>query len=802
MSLKASMELLSRIRPLDLFRLRTYGDSLATPAVLVWLGFAWVVILLMAGIEGIVWGLVGATLVPQEAAWLRPVSGLFMFFLMFAIIWIVDASLIMSERPRLRSRRWNPGGDQEGVGAVARWAFGVLIRLSIVAVSLYVTAPFLAKLIRADDIAGYHQRQVEHYFAQRDSILKAQIDARATQIESVYRERAQPLEARAQQLTETLALERERRTRIEAEYAPEIEVLRRDLAAAQERVGDELLGRKGRPEGRGPEARKWEANAKRLAEQLAAKQREIETRIAAVSQRIAELEGRLRTDSEELQRLRLEQQERLDRSAAAVEAEQIEALAPRLTFAARSKALQALRESPDERGVPHFETVEGFAQAALGVLFFALIALKLFEPPAMRAYFSETLQLQYRKYLEGGLAEIPGFELHDDPKRRLNPVEFVRLWQAYELDPAAFYADRQALLAVQRPLVEFQAEQAFEQELLAQRKDNLRHELDYSRQRRERELVAYDRELTLRTAQLQAQLANETKAQRDHRRIELAAELQRAREDWARRRDMEEEEIRQRKEEFEQTQALARQELSLREREIERLRDQGQAEIRLADLASQQTHERKLVELRAKRAHEARQARLKGVREELTRLRALASRKGTERHNLREARRKLQETLEAVSHQVQTAESELFALRSQTGGLTQAIAERRAQSAETTRSEKRRFWSRGEQGSGGMTARELERDLKGLERELKSLDKAEQAGSERLERLGDELRVLEVRQSNHDSELRELESDLSAVQARILYYEDSLSAILCSSGEGGLVDADASESPEPTGTTA
>ena len=106
----------------DFFRLRPYGDSLATPAVMVWLGFAWVVILLMASIEGIVWGLVGASIVPEGVAWLRPVAGLFLFVLIFAIIWIVDASLILSERPPLRARSWHPGANQ-GVGALLRWWF-------------------------------------------------------------------------------------------------------------------------------------------------------------------------------------------------------------------------------------------------------------------------------------------------------------------------------------------------------------------------------------------------------------------------------------------------------------------------------------------------------------------------------------------------------------------------------------------------------------------------------------------------------------------------------------------------------
>ncbi len=574
--------------------------SLATPAVTVWLGFAWVIILLMASIEGIVWGLVGASIVPQGTAWLRPIAGLFMFVLMFAIIWIVDASLIMSERPVLRSRRWNLGANQ-GFGALVRWIFGLLVRVAIVAVSLYVTAPFLAKLIRIDDIASYHQRQVEQYYAQRDATLQARVNEDAARIEPIYRERIQPLDAQIARLTQSLALERARRARIEAEYAPELAVLRQDLTAAQERVGDELMGRDGRPEGRGPEARKWEATANRLAEALAAKQSELEARLAPVAQRIAALEQDLNAEAESLRRLRQEQQQRLDQSAADLAARQVEALPPRLTFAARSKILQALRDSPDERGVPHFETVEGFSQAALGVLFFALIALKLFEPPAASAYFSETLQLQYRKYLDGGLAGIPGFELADDPEKRLNPVEFVRLWQVYENDPTAFYANRQGLLEVREPLMKYQAEQSFEQELLTRRRENLDQEQEFARRRRNLELTAYDQELRLRIAQLQAQLDHETKVHLDHRRIELENELQQAREEWERHKTQEEERLRQHRESFEQAHESAREALRLRAREIEQLSEQHLAETRQTEVERQRAHQQQLGELNLKR---------------------------------------------------------------------------------------------------------------------------------------------------------------------------------------------------------
>lgn len=757
---------------LDFLRLRPYGQSLATPAVRVWLGFAWVVILLMASIEGIVWGLVSASIVPDAITWLQPIAGLFMFILMFSVIWIVDASLIMSERPTLRARRWNPFINQ-GFGAIVRWFFGLLLRVAIVAISLYVTAPFLGKLIRADDISSYHQRQVEQYYAQRDATLQTHIRDRAAQIETLYRERTQPLEADIARINQALALERDRRLQMETEYAPELAILRQDLVAARERLGNEVMGRKGRPEGRGPEARKWELNAKQIADVLAAKQAEVDNRLSAVITQIKALEEALTAASERLNQLRQEQQTRLDQATAELTAQQVEAVPPRLTFAARSKILHALRQSPDENGVPHFETVEGFSQAALGVLFFALIALKLFEPAAVSAYFSETMQLQYRKYLVGGLAEIPGFETWQDSDQQLNPLEFVRLWQLYEKDPAAFYAARQAFLEVREPLLNYQAGQSFEQELLQLRQENLQQEHEFVNRRRDLELAAYDQELSLRTAQLKAQLDEETRAQLDQRRVELASELHKARADWARQRAIEEENLRQQREAFEQAQEVARNELRTRLHDIERLREQTLTDVQQTEMERRHSHLRQMTEQAAARRREAFQIRLTGIRFELNRLRGVDAKQSADLRNLRQSGRKLEEEMATVRQHLDTAEAAQTARNFELDLLTRRLAAAtKAAAATPTRVS---FWF-GRRAGDSQTVNELKR-------ELKALQKLAQTENERLVRGRDELRRLEVRKLTHDSSVAEITARLDATQHRMLFYEESLGRLLCAQAE-------------------
>ncbi|MGQ9660441.1 MAG: hypothetical protein ACUVQI_10235 [Thermochromatium sp.] len=754
----------------DIVRLKPYGDSLLTPAVRVWVGFAWTIILLMATLEGLVWGLVGASLVPKDSAWIKPISGLLLFALIFSVIWIIDASLVMSERPMIRRRRWSSHANQ-GFLALVRWLFGFLARLAIVALSLYVTAPFLAKLIRADDIAHYHQRQVEQYYAERTAQLKAQIAERTAQMEQNHRARTELLTREIERLTESIERERQRRTEIEAEFAPELEILRRDLAAAQQRVGDEILGRDGRPAGRGPEARKWEANAQRLADQLALKQSELDARVSTIDQRLSDWERTLRERTQTLQQLGEEYQRRLDDIATEVAAQQPEPNPPRLTFAARSKALQALRHSPEERGVPHFETVEGFAQATLGVLFLSLIALKLFEPTAVRAYFSETLQMQYRTYLEGGLDAIPGFGPLDANGRRLNPVEFTRLWLAYDKDPAAFFAERQALIEVREPLLRYLAERELERDRLVQRRLNLEDELLFARRRRERELAALERELELRTTQLQAQLADETKTIKDQRRIQLAIELQKARQDWNLRRLHEEEQLRRERERLEQEHRQALETIRLREQEIAHAYERSQARLRHSELATQLEHQRKLAELEQRRQHENRKLLVNAVREELTRLRALETKQRAERQSLREGVRKLEEELTATRSEIAVSEIELAELRQRASQLRGQLTWYQSAGKSAKETPQRRLWPGQGRTAEGRSAGEIERELKAVER-------SECAESERLVKLNNTLSLLERRLEAIAGEQREAEMRLAATEARLQFHEDNLATLL------------------------
>lgn len=746
----------------DVLRLRPYGETLLTPAVSVWLGFARVVILLMACIEAVVWGLVGASLVPEHSLWLSPLAGCFLFMLVFSIIWILDASLILSERPSLRARA---PGQAAGAGALLRWFLGVLTRLVIVAVSLHITAPFLARLIRADDIEQYHQRQVERYLAERETRLEERLAALRAPIAQQYEAPIALVERDIGRLERLLVEERERHVRIENEVAPELTLLRTELVAAREQLGAEMHGREGRVPGYGPQARQWERQINTLESELAQRQHSLDERLAEARARIQALERERNLEQARLDRLQQERRQRLDALRAELLAAQPEADPPPLTFAARSQALRDLRASPAERGVPHFETVEGFAQALLAILFFALIALKLFEPPAVRAYFSESLQARYRQYLRGALAERPGFESWNDPVQRLDAVEFATLWTFYEEDPERFLAARLDAMRQREPLLALEEEQALRRRQIEQRHANLTEELELARQRRARELAAYERELELRIEQLHERLDAENAARLSQREEELEDALRQARETWELRKAEDEEALRQRRANFEAELEVARDERKQRLRELVLAHRQRMEELRQAELVGEQERLTRRLEARLREESSERETRLRQLREELNRLLEARGRLLKQQQGLRARAAELGESLEVATAHVRAEEQALAEQRTQ----TEQLAKRLERAPLKWPFWLSRLWA--DANPEGQQVSEARRGLRSMARDRRLAEA-------RLERWRDERQRLAVRHEDAASALRENVESVAALDARIQYFEDHLATQL------------------------
>ncbi|HSO82285.1 MAG TPA: hypothetical protein VLR48_06690, partial [Thiocapsa sp.] len=388
-------------------------------------------------------------------------------------------------------------------------------------------------------------------------------------------------------------------------------------------------------------------------------------------------------------------------------------------------------------------------------------------------YFSEALQYQYRKYLDGALAGIPGFACPEDPALRLSPVEFARLWQAYERDPEGHFAEQEARLAAAEPMRMRLAEESVAETLVERRRENLDGELDLARRRREIEVAAYENEQRLRAGELRAQLADETRAKHHHRRAELEHELQQARESWALQKAHDEEDLRERMAAFERSIELTREDRRLREKEMEIRRAQREEELRQADVQRLHRHRVEVAELEARRRREERLERLAGMRDELSRLRELESRDTTEAATLREAGYRLKDAIETLSAKIASSESELASARGRMAELKRIADGPTEDIGETARPSGSGFWSRKGRPEDGKGTREAKRELKSLEKWLRE-------EGERLAGLREERRALEVRRMTHADQLHEIETRLSGIRSRILFHEDAIGTLLAS----------------------
>jgi hypothetical protein len=137
------------VRVLRYLSLRPYGDSLLTPAGAFWLFAVRIAILLMASAEAMSWSYAAFYLATGGARW---AAGIGAFLFTFATVCLIDASLMTLDR-------WARKNDHRVTNeAPAQWAnrawdvLSIGTRIGLVALSMYITAPFLAQLMFNDDI--------------------------------------------------------------------------------------------------------------------------------------------------------------------------------------------------------------------------------------------------------------------------------------------------------------------------------------------------------------------------------------------------------------------------------------------------------------------------------------------------------------------------------------------------------------------------------------------------------------------------------------------------------------------------
>lgn len=138
------------MRPLFRYlSLRPYGDSLLTPAAAFWIFAVRIAILLMAAAEAMAWSYAAFYLATGGARW---AAGIGAFIFTFATVCLIDASLMTLDRWARKydhritleepPHRWDRLRDVLSIGT----------RVALIALSMYITAPFLAQLMFNDDI--------------------------------------------------------------------------------------------------------------------------------------------------------------------------------------------------------------------------------------------------------------------------------------------------------------------------------------------------------------------------------------------------------------------------------------------------------------------------------------------------------------------------------------------------------------------------------------------------------------------------------------------------------------------------
>jgi chromosome segregation ATPase len=517
-----------------------------------------------------------------------------------------------------------------------------------------------------------------------------------------------------------------------------------------------------------------------LESQLAEIQAQRDERLSGIEAGIADLTNRLAERTDALQEVRREQAALVSEITREVEAEQPPALPPKLTFAARSKALSALRNSPAEAGVPHLETVEGFAQAALGILFFALLALKLFEPPAVHAYFSEAVQLAYRKYLDGGLAHIPGFDRHQDAVRRLAPLDFARLWEQWRRDPNSFATRQQRIQSAESRLRRMSADIDYESELLERRRDDIDARLVLERRRQEAELRALEQQLDLELAENKRRLSEETDTELE----ELAQRREEARkaheltlaeleQRFSMARARLDDELDQRRATWKREQAEAEAELEQRKQAVESAERREREQVRLKQLVlddrrrlRERTLEQRSAAERAEREAADRELRMRETR-------ALLEQEREAEARLRE---QFGDLLARRAAHVDRAAA--LAAELEQGMLRQSELGGRARELRTAIEDRAPAGAGGLPFGGGEEARRgrrAEKELKQLERDMEQLQL--RRGRLAAERAGAEQAAREL-----EGAVDALKLDIDKAGGRVARYRDTLDRLLLSRG--------------------
>jgi hypothetical protein len=179
-------------RLLGYLSLRPYGDALLTPAGAFWIFAVRIAILLMASAEAMAWSYAAFYLATGGIRW---AAGIGAFVFTFATVCLIDASLMTLDRwARKDDHRITLEPKPHWIER-SRDLLSIAARVGLVALSMYITAPFLAQLMFNEDVTRQlRDERIAMRATARQSLLQP-VEARLAALQAQLDDRRAALDA-------------------------------------------------------------------------------------------------------------------------------------------------------------------------------------------------------------------------------------------------------------------------------------------------------------------------------------------------------------------------------------------------------------------------------------------------------------------------------------------------------------------------------------------------------------------------------------------------------------------------------
>lgn len=151
------------------FSLQPFGDEMLTPSVFMWTYAARILVFAMALLEACAWGWFGAGV---AGGWLGVGLGLTLGLVVFLVVWSLDVSLMTSDTFKKSFWQTTPLA---------------VLRLSLTAVSVWLSAPYLTQLVFRADIEADLRREQNRVLESARREIASRSDAEIAKLNRIIR---------------------------------------------------------------------------------------------------------------------------------------------------------------------------------------------------------------------------------------------------------------------------------------------------------------------------------------------------------------------------------------------------------------------------------------------------------------------------------------------------------------------------------------------------------------------------------------------------------------------------------------